>query len=210
MKTQLTAATVAVTISLLLGSGPLTAAESQFNAPATALAQESAQLLTQTARAFSGTQISDLWLYPTAEPDTVFAQYTMSATQRGASPTQHIALVTVRDNHVVGVRDLTDGSGGPHWSAAIGTGHASESAPDSGMTHGAPASPHWAAAIGTGSASQSSSPEVKSPVQSNQSVADAHWASKIGRGDASERSGRATKSPSPVVAGTTPSSAQSE
>jgi hypothetical protein len=47
MKTQLTA-TVAATIVFLLNSAPSTAAEPQFQAPATERAQQSAQLPTQT------------------------------------------------------------------------------------------------------------------------------------------------------------------
>lgn len=196
MKTQLTA-TVAATITLLLNSAPSSAAEPQFQTPATERAQESAQFLTQSARAFSGTQVSNLWLYPTAERNTVFAHYTLNSNE-------HLALVTVDNDHIAKVRDLTDASGGPHWTAAIGTGHVSESTANtnSGVTHGAPASPHWTAAIGTGSASQNSVREVTSPVPPNQAVAGAHWASRIGTGQASESTVRAAKRPSAVVADT--------
>ena len=88
-----------------------------------------------------------------------------------------------------------------HWSAAIGTGHSSESATNDGNTsRGVPASPHWAAAIGTGNVTQNASPAVSVSAQPQQSVAKAHWASKIGTGHASESSARATKETSTVVA----------
>ena len=210
MKTQLTA-TVAAAISLLLNAGPLTAAEPQFQVPATAQARESAELLKQAAHAFAprGTQISNLWLYPTGDRETVFAHYTLSS--NGAAPTVHLALLTVSGDDVVRVRDLSDASleshpanvrasAGAYWAAAIGTGHASEGNKDSGTTHGAPASPHWAAAIGTGSSLRSPSVQVESSVPSQQSVADAHWASKIGTGHASEAKDRPAKKALAVVA----------
>jgi hypothetical protein len=212
MKTQLTA-TVAAAISLLLNSGPLMAAEPQFQVPATAQARESAELLKQAAHAFAprGTQISNLWLYPTGDRETVFAHYTLSSNDAGAAPTVHLALLTVSGDDVVRVRELSDtsresrptnarASGGAHWAAAIGTGHASDSNADSGTTHGASASPHWAAAIGTGSALRSTSVQAESPVPSQESVAEAHWASKIGTGHASGSKDRPTKKALAVVA----------
>jgi hypothetical protein len=221
MNIQLTA-TVAAAISLLLSSGPLAAAEPQFQVPVTAQARESAELLKQTAHAFDdrlastlaphGTQISNLWLYPTGDRETVFAHYTLSSNEGGAAPTAHLALLTVSGDDVVRVRELSDASaelrpanahtsGGANWAAAIGTGHASESNTDSGTTHGAPASPHWAAAIGTGSPTRSTSVQ-ESSVPAQQSVAQAHWASKIGTGHASESKDRPTKKALAVVADT--------
>src|SRR5579859_6853503 len=84
------AAFAAAAIPLLLTSLPLAAAELPFNAPNTARAQERAQLLHQAATALGslpGTSangardqhISSLWIFPTADTDTVFVQYEVSS-----------------------------------------------------------------------------------------------------------------------------------
>jgi hypothetical protein len=208
MKVQLTASAVAAAsaLSFFLGSAPVVAAEVQFNVPDTARARESADLLGQTAQSFqalagaAGTQLSSVWLYPTGDADTVFAHYTLSSNDSSTSPSQHLALLTVREKQIVEVRELSEG--GVHWSAAIGNGHTSESTPNVTVTHGAPASPHWTAAIGTGITARSISVENQ-PQQ--HSVAGAPWSSKIGTGHASESNERpSTKTPA-VVAGTSQS-----
>ena len=182
------AALVATAIPLLSISLPLTAGELAFNAPATERANESALLLHQTARALydlpsgaalrssSGKHISNLWLFPTADADTVFARYNLTSDDAATSgtaesATEHLAVLTVRGNRILESRDLTSthaesASNEParlHWSAAIGTGHAASatvtnrSVRSSGTTnasatsssHGVTASPHWTARIGT-------------------------------------------------------------
>jgi hypothetical protein len=142
------AALVATAIPLLLTSLPLTAGELPFNAPATERANETALLLHQAARAlydlpsgdalrsFSGKHISNLWLFPTADADTVFARYSLTSDDKAASDaaapaTEHLTLLTVRGNRILESRDLT--SARPESasnerargrrSAAIGTGH---------------------------------------------------------------------------------------
>jgi hypothetical protein len=198
---------VATAIPLLLTSLPLTAGELPFNAPATERAGESALLLHQAARALydlpsdaalrssSGKHISNLWLFPTADADTVFAQYNLTSDDEATSGAatsamEHLTLLTVRGNRILESRDLTSAhaesaSNEPprlHWSAAIGTGHAasatvtSSKVTSSGATnanatsssHGVPASPHWTARIGTGTAaaSNSSPPDTKQPSSS--------------------------------------------
>jgi len=201
------AALVATTIPLLLTSLPLTAGELPFNAPATERANESALLLHQTARAlydlpsgtalrsYSGKHISNLWLFPTADADTVFARYNLTSddeatSDAAASATEHLAVLTVRGNRILESRDLTSAHAEsasnerarPHWSAAIGTGHAADATvtspkvTSSGTTnasatsssHGVPASPHWTAKIGTGTAAASNTtiPDAKQPSSS--------------------------------------------
>ena len=198
---------VATAIPLLLTSLPLTAGELPFNAPATERANESALLLHQTARALydlpsgaalrssSGKHISNLWLFPTADADTVFARYNLTSdgettSDSATSATEHLAVLTVRGNRILESRELTSpqaesASNEParlHWSAAIGTGHAasatatSSNVTSSGATnayatsssHGVPASPHWTARIGTGTAAASISypPDTKQPSSS--------------------------------------------
>lgn len=77
MKSHLAASAAA--ILLLAGAGPGIAAELPFNAPSTVRARESAALLHRAAHALydlsgGGTRISDLWLFPTADANTVFAE----------------------------------------------------------------------------------------------------------------------------------------
>jgi hypothetical protein len=84
----------------------------------------------------------------------------------------------------------------PHWTAAIGTGHASEStshkasAAPSRNTTGVTTVPHWSAFIGTGRAEANRLPAAK-PSAGGSPTATAHWASRIGTGHASESSSRA-------------------
>lgn len=221
------AALVATAIPLLLTSLPLTAGELPFNAPATERAKESALLLHQTARALydlpsgaalrtsSGKHISNLWLFPTADADTVFARYNLTSDEEAtsgaaASATEHLTVLTVRGNRILEYRELTSAhaesaSNEParfHWSAAIGTGYAasatdrSPKVTSSGTTntnatnsfHGVPASRHWTARIGTGAAASTTTvPDAKQPSSSDTqpAVAAAHWTSRIGTGEAS-------------------------
>lgn len=201
---------VAAAVALLLNSASANADPVQFNVPSTVQAQQSAELLRRTADGFyklplvggnrtDGQGISDLWLFPTGDLQTVFARYTVDANDRGQSPNQHLAVLTVRDNQIVAVRELTDArleltrnegrtSDGLHWSAAIGTGHAADSTVASSAA-GSPASADWTASIGTGRAAlprgvSQITPEVSSV--GTASTAQAHWSSKIGSGRASE------------------------
>jgi len=131
------AALVATAIPLLLTSLPLTAGELPFNAPATERAKESAPLLHQAARALSdlpsggalrnsnGQHISNLWLFPTADADTVFARYNLISDQEatsGADPsgTEHLTVLTVRRSRIVESRELTSASPVTYASLANG------------------------------------------------------------------------------------------
>ena len=222
------AAPVATAILLISTSLPLTAGELPFNAPATERANESAPLLHQTARALhdlpsgaalgssSGKHISNLWLFPTADADTVFARYNLTSdgeatSDAAASATEHLTVLTVRGNRILESRDLTSAnaesaSNGParlHWSAAIGTGHAASATATStkvtsngattasatSSSHGVPSSPHWTARIGTGTAASTTTiPDAIQPSSSGteQAVAAVHWTSRIGTGHASD------------------------
>jgi hypothetical protein len=99
-------------ILLLLSSAPLVAAEPPFHAPSTHRAQESVRLLHRAARALYGStkgrsRISDLWLFPTDAPNTVFAQYQLSAKERGGA-TEHLVVLTLQGDRIIRMRDLTD------------------------------------------------------------------------------------------------------
>jgi hypothetical protein len=227
------AAIVATAIPLLATSLPVSAGELLFNSPATVRASESALLLHQTARALydlpsgavlqssSGKHISNLWLFPTADADTVFARYTLSSDDEAtagtaASATEHLAVLTVRGNRILESRDLTSAhaesaSNEPaklHWSAAIGTGYAASATvansevTNSGVTassakstsHGVPASPNWTARIGTGTAASTiTTPDDKQSSSGKQPVvAAAHWTSRIGTGHSSDSTSAVT------------------
>jgi hypothetical protein len=188
------AALITTAIPLLLTSLPLAAGELPFNAPGTERAKESAPLLHQTAQALydlssraalgasSAKHISNLWLFPTANADTVFARYNLTAddeatSDAAAAATEHLTVLTVHGNRILESRELTSAhpestSNEParlHWSAAIGTGHAASTTGMRPMvtgggatntdatrsSHGVPASPHWSAGIGTGTAATS-------------------------------------------------------
>jgi hypothetical protein len=208
MKTS-RAGLAATAIPLLLTSLPIAAGELPFNAPNTVRAQESAELLHQAARALgeqaattagaaelpgskaSGAQkarISNLWIFPTADTDTVFAQYDVGSTEEGASATKHLTVLKVHDSRIVEQKELTNtkayaANANPHWTASIGTGHAA----DSNVTaaHGVPANADWTARIGTGTAASSAAATgSKQAASAKSAVADAHWTSRIGTGHA--------------------------
>jgi hypothetical protein len=224
------AALVATAIPLILTSLPLTAGELPFSAPATERANESALLLHQTARALydlpsgtalrssSGRHISNLWLFPTADADTVFARYNLTSDDAAAPATEHLTVLTVRGNQILESRELTSttaesASNEParlHWSAAIGTGHAASATVTSpkatsngaananatSSSQGVSAAPHWTARIGTGTAAASTNtnPNANQPSSpgTRSAVAAAHWTSRIGTGHASDSTNSVT------------------
>jgi hypothetical protein len=187
---------VSTAIPLLLTSLRLSAGELPFNAPETERAKESAPLLHQTARALNGSpssaalripagkQMSNLWLFPTADANTVFARYNLTSdegTEFGtvSAAKEHLAVLTVRGDRIVESRELTsspaelasDESARLHWTAAIGTGYAARSTATkpnvmnsrenntdgTNSFHGTTALPHWTATIGSGTAASSTS-----------------------------------------------------
>ena len=88
----------------------------------------------------------------------------------------------------------------PHWTEAIGTGHASEStsnnasaAPSANTTRVATAL-HWSAFIGTGHTAEANHLPVAKSSAGGSPTASAHWASRIGTGHASESNARAASS----------------
>jgi hypothetical protein len=179
-----------------------------------ALQRSNDPLLHQTARALedSGQQISNLWLFPTADPNTVFARYnlTSNAEATPGATTEHLAVLTVEGDRIVESRELSSSHGdlvssdSPklHWTALIGTGdaaRASQTQPNTvsrndpntdttSSSHNAAPSLHWTARIGTGTAATSTT-TVRDTKQGQTSgarpvVAAAHWTSRIGTGHA--------------------------
>ena len=203
MKTSRTAATTAV-IPLLLTSLAVSAAEVPFNAPHTARAQESAQLLHQAARALGNLpdqHIANLWIFPTADANTVFAQYDVKG--QGGASIPHLSVMKLGGSQIVEQTDLTGASAyaasgqerptaTAHWSASIGTGHAADTTATN-ASRGVPATPHWTAQIGTGAAASSANAQSQQSASAKKpAVADAHWTSRIGTGHSSDWTGPVT------------------
>jgi hypothetical protein len=208
-----------VTIPLIFTS--MSAFAGDFSVPSTAQAVQRSELISHAAYALENVvapqqqrerQMSNLWVFPTHDADTVFARYALTSTEAASttpSTTEHLALVKVRDDGSVDVQELTEGRrSAAHWSASIGNGHTSNSsAPKTAdatavnaanttiaASAGVAASPHWTARIGTGRAIEGGASEAgesapeSAPVQGERlsKVADAHWSSKVGTGRASE------------------------
>ena len=76
----------------------------------------------------------------------------------------------------------------PHWTAAIGSGHASSSTSQriQSPSSGVPSAAHWTASIGTGHAFDNSWPTVSPSVAPAPANAALHWTASIGAGHASE------------------------
>lgn len=218
----------AVAIPLLLSTPPASAGEALFNVPVTDRARQVEELLSRAANALdvevsagagrdADLRLSNLWIYPTNEVDTVFAHYTLTANDHssaGLSSAQHLVILTLRGNRIVTLQDLTDGSAenersddavagvpsdGGNWSAKIGTGHSSSSI-DLALprVQGVPASPHWSASIGTGRAADAANELPRGPAEVAHasvlaSTAVAHWTSKIGTGRVSGSNVETTK-----------------
>jgi len=195
-------------IAVLAASVPLmlTAAGAfarDFQTPTTDRAQQTQAQLSRAAHAVhdklastAGDRISNLWLYPTGDDHTFFAQYTVTSertSSEGAAAQVHLELLQMQGDRVVEERDLTrigdedalraqQTSGGRDWSASIGNGHTTSSTPEaSAPSVGSPASAHWSASIGTGQARDESAQRLEVTGNATGSnVAHAHWTSKIG------------------------------
>jgi hypothetical protein len=219
---------IVVAAATLLSVGALraNAGEPQFQAPSTDRARETQPLLTQAAVALNagvplaaGEHVSNLWLFPTSDADTVFAQYTVS---NGRTPSKHAAsqghleLIKLSGDRIVEESDLTHTAGdsasdakqpggGLDETAFIGTGHAAGMLVTSATTHGSPASPHWSASIGNGHTSSDTAQRSEVPVNERTAAApSAHWTSKIGTGHAADSSTSAQDEAGRVTAGLAP------
>ena len=197
----------AASLPLLLSAAGALASESQFQTPATERAQQTQALLTRAAHAVStrvtrtgGEHLADLWLFPTASTDTVFAQYVVStngSSLKSESAGPHFELLRMKGERIVEQRDLTHArddstttakrsSAVPDWSASIGTGHVTDGAKRPTVSTGSPSAPHWSASIGAGQALDS----TRAADASAGSPASAHWTAAIGTGHVSTDPGR--------------------
>lgn len=203
-----------LSVPLIFSAAGVLAAEAPFQAPATVRSYQAQPLLQQAARAIRDTgsrtvegRISNLWLYPTGDEHTVFAQYVVTTDQspaKLATAEKHLEILTLKADQIVERRDLThsdeDGAlqgsrsaGGLDWSASIGTGHVTGVNDKSEASTGAPASPDWTASIGSGQAGKGTTAHSKVseiatvsqvPAASQTPTASqppsAHWTAKIG------------------------------
>jgi hypothetical protein len=201
-----------VAASTLLGFGAVgaMAGEPQFRAPDTDRARQTQVVLAEAAQALNaqvpltvGEHISNLWLFPTAEEEMVFAQYVVSngrASSQLKGSQQHLELLKVSGNRIVEQLDLTHAvtdsaslakqtGAGLDRTALIGTGHAMIKTETSATTRGLPASPHWSASIGTGHVSGDSvQPAAASTSAWTLEAPLPDWTSKIGTGHAADSS----------------------
>jgi len=195
------AALVATAVPLILTALRASAGELPFNAPTTGEARQSAPLLHQSAQALhdDNEAISNLWLFPTADANVVFARYHVAG-----SAMEHLVVLTVDGNRIVESRELTSASAELasdeparlHWSALIGTGDAARASPApakpaSSTETNVPPSPHWTANIGTGAAAASTSTggddtRKRPSVAARPVIAVVNWTSRIGTGHALE------------------------
>lgn len=191
------AAFVATALPLILTALRASAGELPFHAPTTEAARQTAPLLHQTAQALrdGDERISHLWLFPTAQPNVVFARYNVAG-----SAAEHLVVLTVKDSQIVESRELTSASGELassepaklHWSALIGTGTAAHPSTtqrptETGDASSVPPSPHWTANIGTGTAAtvtNSGNTQQRPSPATHPVVTVASWTSRIGTGHA--------------------------
>lgn len=110
-------AAVAASLPLMLSVAGAFGGEAEFQTPTTERAQQTQTLLSQAARAVyeksSSTgegRISNLWVFPTGDEHTVFAQYVVTTKETSSKvPTSqvHIEILKLQGDRVVEERDLT-------------------------------------------------------------------------------------------------------
>jgi len=92
---------------LVLAAAGASGSDLEYQTPTTNRAHETQSLLNVAGHAVqdrvavaSGGGVSNLWLFPTGDDHTVFAQYTVASRV-------HLELLEIRDNRIVAERDLT-------------------------------------------------------------------------------------------------------
>ncbi|HKE45454.1 MAG TPA: hypothetical protein VKB41_13055 [Steroidobacteraceae bacterium] len=115
-------AIAAASAPLMLSAVGALADEPSFQTPKTDRALQTQALLRSAAHALNdttchdarhGEHISSLWLFPTADQQTVFAHYIVTRNAGSSAKTvskEHLELLTLKDDRVVAVRDLTRAS----------------------------------------------------------------------------------------------------
>jgi len=208
---------IATAAPLILSATGAFASEPQFRTPTTDRAQQSQALLARAARALNAgayqhsdrgaeEHMSNLWLFPTADDDKVFAHFTLTANDASANfpaSQERLELLTMKGDRIARVRDMTSAApdGAPaaqqshgewNWSASIGNGHTTSTTMHATSSVGSPSSPHWSASIGTGHVSATGDVSTQ-PAQTATGLfvsqaPDGHWTSRIGTGHAADSS----------------------
>ena len=106
----------AASAPLILSAAGAFAGEPEFRTPTTDRAQQTQPLLARAAHAVNAAasragegQISNLWLFPTADEDTVFAQYIVTSNQlssKAAASEEHLEVLRMKGDRIVEQRDL--------------------------------------------------------------------------------------------------------
>jgi hypothetical protein len=129
----------AVSVPLILSAAGALAGDLQFQTPTTDRAQQTQTLLGRAAHAVNAgatrageVHISNLWVFPTADENTVFAQYTVTTNRSNAAASEeHLELLRMKGDRIVEQRDLTHATGSQtasaHWTSKIGTARAADS-----------------------------------------------------------------------------------
>jgi hypothetical protein len=219
MRTKITLL-AAASAPLILSAAGAFASEPAFQIPTTDRAELTLPLLSQAAQAIKARtprtaedRISNLWLFPTGDEHTVFAQYivTTKKISSGAEVSeQHLEVLKMENDRIVEQRDLIHSAGGStlsteqsrgarDWSASIGNGHTTSTTQTAATSTGSPASPHWSALIGSGQVRDGSTQSLQAASNVTGSQAPrAHWTSKIGTAHAvdSNTTTQTGKSPS--------------
>jgi hypothetical protein len=101
----------AATTLLMLGGRAASAADLPYQSPATQKAEQSADLIARAGHALTGRlqrhgqAISNVWIFPTDDPKSVFVSYS-------TAHSDHLQLVEMQGARIAKVRDLTKlGSG---------------------------------------------------------------------------------------------------
>jgi hypothetical protein len=104
----------AVMTALLVGmsaSSSFAAQPISVNTPAISQSQTHSDLITRSSNAVqdyvlahsnSGAHLSNLWVFPTADANTVFVRYTLDGTS-----TEHLLMVEMDGTRIAQLRDLT-------------------------------------------------------------------------------------------------------
>jgi hypothetical protein len=100
--TRLTSSALAAALLLTLGAHSVSAAE-PVNTPVIAQSVANADLIQRSSEAvrnYVHAPVSNLWVFPTGEANTVFVRYTVDTSE-------HLLLVEMKDAQIATLRDLT-------------------------------------------------------------------------------------------------------
>jgi hypothetical protein len=100
--TRLTSSALAAALLLTLGAHSVSAAE-PVNTPVIAQSVANADLIQrsgQAVRHYVHAPVSNLWVFPTGEANTVFVRYTVDTSE-------HLLLVEMKGAQIATLRDLT-------------------------------------------------------------------------------------------------------